>query len=350
VHFAERYGRAEPVDAETLRGYFSRIAALFRNRGYRVIHREHPSGIAFAAFTGRMRSPGTMLFHAGILVITIGGIIGSYGGWREMVYVREGASVPFPRDSSLSIHVDDFEILMTERGDIKSFVSTVSVADAQGVAVAFGVIEVNHPMKVGARRIFQSEYSIDDDEFDAARIEYTLRESDKRGSFDLTAAAPAVFDSGRVVVRALRFLPDFRMSSGGPFSASPYPRNPALEVEVAYGGDAERGWLFLYHRGFNKRFIAPIDLVFARVEPVYYTGLEVSSNPGTGVLIAGFILATLGLLLMYACNPRAVKGFARPDGIVVAAGEHRWRASFEREFADIRESIRRELDQGGGEA
>jgi hypothetical protein len=139
------------------------------------------------------------------------------------------------------------------------------------------------------------------------------------------------------------------MGSGGPFSASPYPRNPALEVEVAHGGDTERGWLFLYHRGFSKRFIAPVDLVCARIEPVYYTGLEVSSNPGTGVLIAGFIVATLGLLLMYGCNPRVVRGFARPDGLVAAAGDHRWRASFEREFADIRESIHRELGRGGGE-
>jgi cytochrome c biogenesis protein ResB len=348
AHFAERYGRPEPVDAETLHRYFSRIAALFRKRGYRVVHRESEAGIAFAAFTGRLRSPGTMLFHAGILVITIGGVIGSYGGWREMVYVREGTAVPFPRDSSLSIRVDDFEIRMTERGEIRSFVSTVAVADARGVTVAFGDVEVNRPMNVGGRRIYQSEYSIDDDEFALARLEYMLRERGARGSIDLSAADPAVLDSGRVVVRALRFFPDFRMGSGGPFSASPYPSNPALEIEVSHGGDAERGWLFLYHREFSTRFIAPVELVFTRLEPVYYTGLEVSANPGTGVLIAGFAAATLGLLLMYGCNPRMVKGFAGRDGVVMAAGEHRWRASFEREFAGLRESMLRELGRGEG--
>ncbi len=348
AHFAERYGRAEPVDAETLRRSFSRIAALLRKRGYRVIDRESPAGIAFAAVAGRLRSPGTMLFHAGILVITIGGIIGSYGGWREMVYVREGTAVPFPRDSSLSIRVDDFEIRMTERGEIRSFVSTVSVADERGVAVAFGDVEVNRPMKVGGRRIYQSEYSTDDDEFALARIEYALPERGARGSIDLVSAAPAALDSGRVVVTVLRFFPDFRMGSSGPFTASPYPSNPALEIEVAYGGDVERGWLFLYHRDFNTRFIAPVELAFTRFEPVYYTGLEVSADPGTGVLIAGFAAATLGLLLMYGCNPRVVKGFARPDGVVVAALEPRWRASFEREFADLRESMRKELGQGGG--
>ncbi len=289
-----------------------------------------------------------MLFHAGILVITIGGIIGSYGGWREMVFVREGSAVPFPRDSSLTLRVDDFDIVTTERREIRSFVSTVSVADARGVAVAFGDVEVNHPMKVGARRIYQSEYTIDENRFARARVEYYLRDEGKRGSLDLSPAEPVAIGDSAIVVTAFRFLADFRMSPEGPFSASSFPANPALEIEIASGGVVERGWLFLLHRDFSKRFDAPIDIVLTRCEPVYYTGLEVSANPGAGVLLAGFAAATLGLLFMYACNPRIVKGLARPEGIVVAAGEHRWKASFEREFADLREAIRREIAQGGG--
>ncbi len=348
AHFAERYGRAESLGADALRGRFARIAAMFRKRGYRVVSRESAEGIAFAASTGRLRSPGTMLFHAGLLAITIGGVIGSYGGWREMVFVKEGSAVPFPRDGSLTLHVDDFDILTTERREIRSFVSTVSVTDARGVAVAIGDVEVNHPLRVGSRRIYQSEFTIDENEFARARVEYSLRGSGARGSLELSPAEPAAIGDGTITVTALRYFPDFRMGREGAFSASSLPSNPALEIEVASSGEKERGWLFLYHRDFGKRFTAPVDLVLARCEPVYYTGLEVSANPGAGVLLAGFAAATLGLLLMYACNPRIVKGFARPGAIVVAAGEHRWKASFEREFADLREAIRKETGNGGG--
>jgi cytochrome c biogenesis protein len=346
VHFAERYGRAESIGAETLRGHFARIAEIFRKRGYRVISRESAEGIAFAASSGRLRSPGIMLFHAGILVITVGGIIGSYGGWREMAFVKEGSAVPFPRDSSLTLRVDEFKIVTTERQEIRSFVSTVSIVDARGVAVAVGDVEVNHPMKVGSRRIYQSEFTIDENEFARARVGYSLRESGASGSVDLFPGEPVAIGDSAIAVTALRFLPDFRMGREGAFSASSFPSNPALEIEVASSGETERGWLFLYHRDFGKRFAAPVDLVLTRCEPVYYTGLEVSANPGAGVLLAGFAAATLGLLLMYACNPRIVKGFARPDAIVVAAGEHRWKASFEREFADLCEAIRTETGRG----
>jgi cytochrome c biogenesis protein len=350
VHFAERYGRAESIEPDALRGYFSRIAALFRKRGYRVVFREGAEGIAFAASSGRFRSPGTMLFHIGLLVITIGGVIGSYAGWRETVFVKEGSAVPFPRDSSLTLRVDKFDIVTTERQEIRSFVSTVSIADARGNAVAFGNVEVNHPMKVGASRIYQSEFTIDENVFAWARVDYSLREQGARGSLDLSPGEPVAIGDSTIAVTALRFIPDFRTGPEGAFSASAFPANPALEIEVASGGDTERGWLFLYHKDFSKRFNAPVDLVLTRCEPVYYTGLEVSANPGAGVLLAGFAAASLGLLLMYVCNPRIVKGFARPDAIVVAAGEHRWKTSFEREFADLREAIRKEIGQGGGQS
>jgi cytochrome c biogenesis protein len=348
AHFAERYGRAESIGGEELRCRFARIAALFGKKGYRLVSRESAEGIAFAASAGRLRSPGTMLFHVGLLAITIGGVIGSYAGWRETVFVKEGSAVPFPRNNALTLRVEDFAIVTTERQEIRSFVSTVSVSDARGVAVAVGNVEVNHPMKVGASRIYQSEFQVAENEFARARVGFSLRDGGARGSIDLSPAAPVAIGDGAIAVTALRYLPDFRMGSEGAFSASSFPSNPALEVEVASGGESERGWLFLYHPDFGRRFAAPVDLVLARCEPVYYTGLEVSANPGAGVLFAGFAAATLGLLLMYACNPRIVRGFARPEGIVVAAGEHRWKASFEREFADLREAIRKEIGQGGG--
>ncbi|HVO76678.1 MAG TPA: cytochrome c biogenesis protein ResB [Candidatus Bathyarchaeia archaeon] len=347
VHYAERYGRAEAVDAEGLGERFARLAGVFRRRGFAILSREGPSGIAFAAFSGRWRSPGSMLFHVGILIITIGGVIGSYGGWREMLFVREGSSVPFPHDSTLSLHVDRFEIVTTRDLEVKDFISTISVARAGGITVAAGAVKVNHPMKAAGRRIYQSEFTVDEHTFRMARVAYSLRENGAHGTIDLAPGIPASVGDSSITVTAVRYLPDFRMSPDGPFTASAFPSNPALEVRVVYAGETEHGWLFLYHPDFNKSFAAPVHLGLDRCEPLYYTGLEVSANPGASVLFAGFAAATLGLLLMYLSNPRVVKGVCGAEKLVVAGTEYRWKASFEREFAAIRAAIQDEFGPRG---
>jgi cytochrome c biogenesis protein len=343
----ERYGRTERVSRETLRALFSDLVSLLAKKGYRVTSREGDDEIRFAAFSGRWRSPGAMLFHIGILVITIGGVIGSFTGWREMTLVREGASIPFPRDSMLSLRVDDFAIVTTERLEIKDFISTVSILDAYGDVIASGKVEVNLPMKVDGRRIYQSEFRTGEDEFKSARVGYAMRKGIRNGSIEVVPGAPVPIGDSAIILTAVRFLPDFRMSPEGPFSASAFPSNPALEVEISGPDGAEKGWLFVNHPDFNKRFNAPVDLVLARCDPVYYTGLEVSANPGAPVLFAGFALATIGLMLMYLSNPRALKGFADGKSLVMAGVESRWKASFEKEFGEMRENIRQQMGRRG---
>lgn len=345
VRYGESHGRRERIEPERLRALFARIASLLRARGYRVVSRDGGDAIAFAAYTGRWRSPGTMLFHAGILVITIGGILGSFAGWRELIYVREGAVAPLPPDSSLSIRVDDFEIAVTGRSEIADFISSVSILDAHGETISGGTIEVNRPMKVAGRRIYQSQFTIDENEFRGARIEYARRDRIGTGSIDVAPGQAVAVADSLVTLMAIRFIPDFRMSPDGPFSASSFPSNPALEIEVASAAGTERGWLFLYHPDFSKRFEAPVNLVLSRCDPVYYTGLEISANPGASVLLAGIALATAGLLLMYLCNPRLLKGIAGSEALVVAGVEYRWKASFGHEFDEIREAIRREIER-----
>jgi cytochrome c biogenesis protein len=340
--------RAEAsTGVERSRAPVSKLFTMLSSRGYHVSSSEQDGVIRFAASTGRWRSPGTMLFHVAILVVTVGGIIGSFMGWREMTFVPEGGSVPFPRDSMLSLRVTDFDIVMTRRGEIRDFISTVLVLNASGDVIASGKVEVNRPMRVGGRRIYQSEFTTDENGFKDAHIDYTVRGGTHKDSVDVTPGQTVSIGNGAITLTPIKFLPDFRMSPRGPFSASAYPANPALEVEVATPRGVETGWLFVNHPDFNARFNAPVDLVLARCEPLYYTGLEVNSNPGAPVLLAGFALATIGLLLMYLCNPRVLKGIADAESIVMAGCESRWKATFEKEFGDIRETVRWLAEHGG---
>ncbi len=347
VRYGERHGRRESVDPAALERLFARLEVLLKRRGLRVACARGGDAVRFTATSGRLRSPGTMLFHLGIAVITVGGLVGSLLGWRGMVYLKEGETAPLPPDSAAALRVDDFRIVTAGGGEIRDYISTVTILGERGETLAAGTIEVNRPFRHGGVNIYQSSYTMSEGEFARARISYRLRGEIGRRTAEMTSGSAAVLGDSAAVVSALRFLPDFRMGSQGAFSASPFPANPALEVEVSSSGEVRRGWLFLRHPDFNSRFGAGVDLALEGVEPVYYTGLEFASNPGVPVLFAGFAAATLGLLFMYLCNPRIIKGIATREGLLMAGVEGRWKASFAREFEEIRETIQREFDEGG---
>jgi len=349
IRYAERYGRPEAIGPAALKQAVSRVLAALRGKRLHVVAAEREGGVAFAAASGRWRSPGNFLFHAGILAVTIGGIAGSFAGWRETIYVREGATEPLPPDSLLRLRVEDFEIARTDRMEVKEFLSTVSIIGADGAVRSTGVIAVNRPLKVDGRRLYQSSYYVDETTFRYARVRYALRGSIRTGFLDLAPGVEAPVEGTSISIAAGRFFPDFRMSREGPYSASPLPSNPALEVEVTSNGETERGFLFLYHPDFDRKYAAPVDLAIVHLEPIFYTGLEVSSNPAAPVLLIGFLIATAGLALMYLSNPRAVKGFASAETLLIAATAYRSRASFEREFEGIVSAVRRAAASGGDE-
>ena len=145
-------------------------------------------------------------------------------------------------------------------------------------------------------------------------------------------------------IEAGRFIPDFRMGPEGPYSASPSLQNPALEIEVGGMGRAEKGWLFLNHPRFNSKFDLPVNPMLVEIEPIYYTGMQVSYNPGENVLLAGFLFGTVGLILLYLFNHRVIGGMLRGDRLIVAGLEYRWKVGFGNEF----DSMSLELDKRFG--
>jgi cytochrome c biogenesis protein len=340
MRHSDLLGKSQTPDPDAVEKSFARIASYLRRRGYRAVHREGDGAVYFAAGTGRWRSPGNFLFHLGILAVTLGGVVGSFTGWKDFVFVREGQSAALPPDSAFSLRVDDFEIMTTDEMEVKEYVSTVSILDRSGAKVAEGNVRVNHPMKFRGRSIYQSQYSVDETTFKYARVEYALRGRIRRGSIDLAPGAEVRVPGTAIVVTPGRYFPDFRMGDEGPYSASGFPSNPCLEVVVKNGDDTEQGFLFLYHPDFSKKFNAPIDFVLVHCEPIFYAGLDVSSNPASWILFLGFLMGTIGLALMYLSNPRTIKGAIDRDALVIAGTECRWKTSFESELGQLGEGLR----------
>jgi hypothetical protein len=135
------------------------------------------------------------------------------------------------------------------------------------------------------------------------------------------------------------------MGSGGAYSVSGSMNNPAIEIEVSSGGRSVSGWLFLLYPRFNSRFDLPVTLGLLDVEPVFYTGLQISTNPGANIFLAGITIASVGVCLMYMFHYRHVKGVLTAERISIAGAGYRWKLSFEREFEKIEKALAGELSR-----
>jgi cytochrome c biogenesis protein len=323
------------------------VLRFLRRRGYSV--RQSGDGKRlFSAVKGRWRFVGNFLFHLGILAITAGGMVGSFWGGTAYVYGRAGDLLPLP-GSTDSVLVRDFRLLTTEEGEIRDYISTLSIIGEGGDTLVTGEIEVNKPLGHEDLDIFQSSYYVLENEFEWARVGIESRGGSPR-VLELRPGAIYDVEGTGLSIRATRFLPDFRMGERGPYSAGASMGNPALEIEVTGTDRSERGWLFLNYPRFNSKFDYPVRALLLDIGPVMVTGLQVSCNPGEHVLLLGIALATLGLLLLYSLSYRVLGGYADSERLVIAALSYKWRFSMTDELKRIGVGLERELGGSGGDS
>jgi cytochrome c biogenesis protein len=342
-HFRKKYGAVQPPDEGTLERVTQTIHERLRRRGYSIRWRKEEGSAFFTATAGRWRFLGNFIFHAGLLVVTAGGFMGSRWGTTEILYGRKGDVIPIER-AGFSLRIDDFRILVSSENTVSDYISELAVLGAGGELLASGEIEVNKPLRYGGFSIFQSSYYMDDEEFNWAR----LRIGPGKVTISVKPGEEYAVEGTPVRITCGRFHPDFRMGPKGPHSVSREMNNPALRIRVEDPEGVQEGWLFLFHPRFSTKFDALPSIALQDIEPVYYTGLQVSSNPGAPVLIAGMAMATAGLILLYSSSYRLLAGGVKAEGIIVVGRYARWRVSFEEELGRLEKDVRRLAGGGGG--
>ncbi len=336
-YFGRKYGAPGGMDENTRELLYNAVAGAFGRRGYSMAKGGSGGTILFAAVAGRWRFLGNLLFHSGLLVLTAGGMAGSIMGRNEFLYGRRGDILPL-HGSADSVRVDDFRIVVAPDGRVRDYISTLSVVDNDGNVLKSGEIEVNKPLKSGGFNIYQSAYYVDE-EIVWAELRYMSAEGAPL-RFRIGPGNPAVIEGTGYRVIAGRFFPDFRMGRGGPYSASPQMVNPALQIELVSAADTLSGYLFLVYPKFNSVFGDAGTLILEDLEPVYYTGLEITSNPGAPLMVSGMGISSVGLILLYMFSYKKVKGYITGEKMVMRAAPGRHTMSFREEMASMEKETR----------
>ncbi|MCX8117567.1 MAG: cytochrome c biogenesis protein ResB [Desulfobacterota bacterium] len=311
----KRFKRPKRIDGETYRGFYSE--------------------------KGRFSRLGVYITHLSILIILVGGMIGSLFGFRGFVNILEGETVDhiflrgkdgeMMRPIGFSLRCDDFRVIFydLERPEkiVKEYMSDLTVLE-EGKEVLKRTIEVNHPLQYRGLTFYQSSYGTIPDLTIGVQWKGKQEKRFLRGLEGETIGIP----ESQMRLRLLRYVPQVHNFGEGVQVALFEPNRPPKTL-----------WVLKNFPKMEQPGEDSLILTLEEVKTKEYTGLQVTKDPGVWIVWVGCGLMIVGLILAFFYSHQRVwvviplKG----DGEIVLAGStNKNRVGFEKRFREIAEEVR----------
>lgn len=289
----EEFKAASPP--ERLKDVFPSIVA--RRFGYHRVEDTDGGGFAIYGESGRWTRLGVYIVHLSVVLLLIGGLIGSIFGFDGFVNIPEGGSVqainltnsPQKRQLDFEVRCDDFNVTFYDTGAPKEFRSSLTILK-QGQPVYQKDIIVNDPLQYEGIRFFQSSYG----SLPPNEVMLNLTSKATGMIYSQKAAVGQEIEIpenlGTLTLKRFTRAADFRgQNIGEAFIGVLTPPN-GNPVEVT---------LPLRFPRFDRMRRGKVTIGIADYLPRYYTGLQVSKDPGVWVVYSGFILMIVGIYITF---------------------------------------------------
>jgi cytochrome c biogenesis protein len=308
---------------------------------------------------GRYAHFGVYLVHLSVLIILVGGLVGSFFGLEAFVKISEGEQVStaftrnnrIPLDLGFEVRCDRFLVDFYESGAPKEFRSDLTfLVNSQVVKAAS--VRVNHPVQFRGITFHQSTY----ESVPGKRLHLKI-------STDTT-------DAERIELEVEKGKPVQLPSGGGHFQVAEMrmmgPVPAALILIHPQQGEETRFWIFQdYERvkkrlpqemlrspKFNPAAFKPYTFYLDGVESGYATGLQVSRDPGATIVWIGCFLMVGGFFVTFFMSHRRIWVRVSSDksgsSISVAGTASKNPVGLERELAQLTGNLKalfRETEQ-----
>lgn len=328
------------------------VAAALRKGGFGVRQSESDGGLYLFGQKGAYSRLGIYTTHFSIIMIFIGGVLGSVYGFKAYMQITEGetsdqimmrggesrmATLPF------KVRCDDFQVDYYPGGQRpKDFFSKLTVIDA-GKEALHERIEVNSPLKYDGIWFYQSSFG---DTGRGLRANFRAVDVKTGAGHDLTFSGGETLEvpGTGVKLRVQQVFPDFaRDEEGRPVSRSNQPKNPAAALQVLLPDGSSRVTYLFKHRPDLKPTDLPVELTFIDMSSLQYTGLQVVYDPGVWVIWAGCTFMVLGLWFAFFSSHRRVWVRLREEGgttaLALAGNANKNRESFTEEFERLGDAL-----------
>jgi len=254
-------------------------------------------GFCIFAEKGRWTRLGVYTVHLSVILLLFGGLIGSIFGFEGFVNIPEGEIVNSIRlrktqqihNLDFEIRCDDFSVSFYETGAPKEFRSTLSIIE-DGKSVLKKDIIVNEPLRYKGINLFQSNYGMLPPE--KITLNIMSRETGmvykKKTKIGRPIEVPE--GMGTFVVKDYRNAFNFKgISLGETF----------IGILNRKDGDSINIILPLNFASFDKMRKGGLIFSVADFDNRYYTGLQVTSDPGVLVVYSGFIVMIIGCFVTF---------------------------------------------------
>ena len=330
---------------------------VFQKLRLRPQHIVEDNQVSLFAERNRFSLLAVYIVHASLLLIFLGGIVDALWGYRGFLALTNGQQASQIQLQSGATRVLPFAIRCDGAGQEnysdgtpKRWWSNLVVLQ-NGREAERKQIVVNDPLVFGGIRVYQSSYG-SSGQLDKVMLTATpARGSGAAQDISLGQDQRAQLDP-QTSVRLVRFIPDFVIQDNQIYARSNQPDNPAIQLEVTTQKAKEPAlvWIFPQFPNVAHDSKSPYSFKFRDLRMGYFTGLQVSHEPGQWLVWAGCLMMALGLATaFYLVHMRFWAMLVRDErgrpALWIGGACNKNRPAFEQRLHRLLEEVQTELKQ-----
>lgn len=277
-----------------------------------VLSQDTETGRVFYGEKGRWTRLGVYVVHLSIIFLLIGGVVGGIGGFKGNMRLDIGETgdiVILPRENTgrqlpFKIRCDDFAVKFYDSGMPEEFRSALTIIEDSREVLKKDII-VNRPLRYKGINIFQASYGVTA----PGSALFSVQSNESGMVFDMTvkkgASAPLPEDSGTFVYEGFMSNFNFRGHNIGDVFVCTLNLRDAEPVQTI---------IPVRFPTFDKMRKGRFTVSVADFEPSYYTGLQITKDPGVWYVYAGFALMIIGCWITFLMSHQVLFIELVPEG------------------------------------
>jgi cytochrome c biogenesis protein len=342
-----------PIKNEDEEAAISVAERVLQKAGFRPERIVRENSFSLFGERNRFSELAVYIVHASLLLIFLGSNVDALFGWRGFVMLTRGQQSSevkpangSPRNLPFAVRCDGAGQENYPDGTPKRWWSDLAVVENGEVTLRKQIV-VNDPLVYRGVRFYQASYG-QTGKIDKMVLTATPR--DGQPAKDITIGLDETISlDADTSVRLAEFIPDYVMSDGHVYTRSKQLENPAahLIVESRKSGTDVNVWLPPIP-GVEQNASSPYAFEGKDVQMAYFTGLEVSHEPGQWAVWAGVVLMGIGLtVVFYLVHTRIwvmpVRDARGQLQLWIGGTANKNKDAFEHRFHDLADKIESEL-------